>query len=318
MTNEEALKRIRELGTPTCFVKWSLTSHEIVAVRAGEFGWFGTGVADTVSPDEGPHMGRFLDVANVTLETLRTQQEKNQQEAAELAERVRRRLAWQDVPIEQLLDLLEAERVSQKFADFEVPFILKTLYYARSAALSSDHLGRLNAMAARRFFSPLGSKNAYTLECYLAVIGRDPSRLLRHWDRQRPSDRKGFREGVVTAAGDLQIDRHDVLEYLVERVARGAFFDARFAAMIALGKIGAGAGESAAEAILIHIYESSELVASVRRLAVARIRSSAEDWVRCGNCVRGGRLDTSDGSPWFELCSDCSGLGHIPRPTVLA
>lgn len=216
--------------------------------------------------------------------------------------------AWQEAPIEELLDLLEAGSGGDSF-------ILDTLYYARSAALSPAHLERLNAIAPNLNFRSGGGRDADMAECYLTVIEDNPSRFFRYWDLLRVNKTQSPHHEVMLAAGDLQIDRKDVLNYLVGQVARNGLmrFFHQFDAMLALGKIGQAAGEAAAATIEQHIYESSDSVASVRRLAIARIRSPRDDWRRCDMCFRGKVLNTIGGGLGlaFVPCSRCFGLGHV-------
>ena len=294
MDLEEALQVIRSSGHRACLVVWS--RNEIVAVREA---------SAPFDEADGLCVGRFVDPTTVSLETLRAQQEETRLDELETVERARARQAWQDAPIGELLDLLEAEKGVR-----DAGFILDTLYYARSATLRPAHIERLNVVADDQSFR-LGWMAAARLEGYLTVLEGRPSRFFRYWDSLRLKGSRTVRFEIMTAAGDLQIDRADVLKYLVGHVAQGIMFQPRFDSMLALGKIGPRAGEAAAAAIEQHIYESSDLVASIRRLAIARIRSTSDDWIRCDTCVRGWVLDTAHRVPYFAQCSRCFGLAHV-------
>ena len=67
MTNEEALRLIRSSGHPVCLLVWSLAGNEIVAVGEAE---------GPLGEEDGLCVGRFVDVATVSLETLRAQSER--------------------------------------------------------------------------------------------------------------------------------------------------------------------------------------------------------------------------------------------------
>jgi hypothetical protein len=54
-------------------------------------------------------------------------------------------------------------------------------------------------------------------------MDRDHQRLLKYWDRLPNNRRHGIDADFVLAAGDLQIDRRDILDVLVDFVIRDAF-----------------------------------------------------------------------------------------------
>src|SRR3954463_11625251 len=81
------------------------------------------------------------------------QQEENDRKAVSAAERGGILRAWHDGPVENLLHLLETATfpavVGHRLA---VRFIVENIYCARAAPLSRQHLDRLNAIAAQRYF----------------------------------------------------------------------------------------------------------------------------------------------------------------------
>lgn len=317
MTNTEALRLIKT-NNGQCLLVWSLKLHEIVGVHAGT-GNSPAALAEAwlTDPENAPYRWQYVDASTVTLEVLRAQQEEYDREAAHtrisLAERARILRAWHDGAVEDLLQLLETAGFPAVVGHRDaVHFILENIYYARAASLSRQQLERLNAIAAQRFFSPLGSRNASTLECWLAVIEGDRERLLRYWDRLPAKSKAYPHEDFVLAAGDLQVDRRDILDCLVWTVANPGFFFWRMGAMLALGKIGAAAGETSAAAIEQHIYDSDPVVAAIRHLAIARIRTPPTGWKRCDACVKGKAVDPDQPFPWFRRCCECFGLGSVP------
>src|SRR4029077_4787230 len=110
------------------------------------------------------------------------------------------------------------------------------------------------------------------------------------------------------AAGDLALDRDDIIAKLVKRVESAWPFELQFQSMLVLGKIGAPAGERAASTIASHIYDSSEEVRAVRDRVLSRIRTPPNAWKPCGVCVRG--MVRHEGEWRFTACSECLGLGH--------
>ena len=311
MTNEEALRLIKAHGGQS-MVLWSVALNEIVAVHPLR-------VEGALVPpaswamDQGC-VGRIIDATTATLELLHARQREHEQFAISRAERARLFQRWHDGPVEDLLEVLESgvfPAVTKR--DDAMGFILQNLYYARAASLSQHHIERLNAIVAQRPFGRLGRTILERLECWLAVIERDQQRLLRYWDRLSAKISPSFHHAdLVGAAGDLQIDRRDVLEYLVGRVRHNGLFPMRLEAVVALGKIGAAAGETAAATIEAHIYDSDEVIAALRRLTIARIRTAATAWTPCEACVKGKALDPTFSLPIFLRCPECFGLSVLP------
>ena len=186
------------------------------------------------------------------------------------------------------------------------------LLFATSSAV--DAAARpLDAIAAsRRGF--LEELVANELECCPAVLHKDRERLGRFWSCASDTRWVGDSEAFVHAASDLQLDRPGVVEHFIETVRRPDMFGPRFNAMVALGKIGATAGDDAASVIEEYIYESSPWVAAVRRLCIQRIRTSASDWVTCADCVRGLVPDSSDAIGYYKGCPTCHGLSWVKSP----
>jgi hypothetical protein len=310
VTNTEALRLIKT-NDGWCLLVWSLKLNEIVGVHA-----LGAGARPNVyeeafptDPVNAPYVGTHVIASTATLELLRARQKENDREAIESAERTRIFRAWHDGPIEDLFHLLETDSFPAVVSwHHGTRFILEDIYYARATSLSRQHLERLNAIAA--VCSAAGSAQASTLECWLPVIEGDRRRLLRYWDRQR-AKREAGGEDFVLAVGDLQVDRQDILDFLVSQVASPGMFFQRFNAMVALGKIGATAGETSAAAIEQHIYDSDAVVAAIRRLTIARIRTPPTDWKPCDACVKGKAVDQEDPFPWFRRCCECFGLGFV-------
>jgi hypothetical protein len=307
MTNEEALRLIKS-GTGNSFVVWSLTANAIIAVHAVPPGDDGLELLDTISDGNPtysePVKARFLDPTTTTLATL----EEEQHQEDQVHRRVSIFRSWVESSTDELLRILEN-------VDFRPPMdafhghrhIVRQLYYSPVRVLSREQLGRLDAIAR-----PPQELVADQLECALAVLHKDRDRLERFWSQH--SATYWDSEAFTIAVGDLQLDSRDVVEHLIETVRRPNLFEPRFNAMVALGKIGAPAGDDAASAIAEHIWESSDWVAAVRSLSIQRIRTPAADWHTCTDCVRGMVPDMDDGLPYFRPCPACYGLSWIKLP----
>ena len=309
MTNTEALRLIKT-HDGFCLVVWSLKLNEIVGVHALGNGSRAYDEAWPTNPENAPYIGTHVDASTATLELLDARQKENDRDGISHAERVRIFRAWHDGPVEDLFHLLETDTIPAVVGqDDGERLILENIYYARAASLSRQHLARLNA--ALRVFNASGSASAFKFECRLAVIEGDRQRLLRYWDR-RPAKSEAYDADFVRAAGDLQVDRQDILDYLVWCVAGPGWgpFLWRLGAMVALGKIGAPAGETSAAAIEKHIYDSDAVVAEIRRLTIARIRTPPTDWKPCDFCVK-GNADDPDHPFFFVRCRACFGLGYV-------
>ena len=309
MTNEEALRLIKS-STGNSFVVWSLTDNAVLAVHAVPPGETGLELLDTISDGNptypGPVKARFLDPRTTTLATL----EEQQHEEDQVNRRVNIFRSWVESSTDELLRILENVEFRPPMDAFHGHrHIVRQLYYSPDRVLSREQLGRLDAIAR-----PPQDLVADQLECALAVLHKDRDRLERFWSRRSATHGVSDSEAFTIAAGDLQLDSRDVVEHLIETVRRPNLFEPRFNAMVALGKIGAPAGDDAASAIAEHIYESSQWVAAVRSLSIQRIRTSASDWSACADCVRGMVPDMDDGLPYFRPCPACYGLSWIKLP----
>ena len=139
----------------------------------------------------------------------------------------------------------------------------------------------------------------------------DRDRLERFWSRWIGTVKLAASDAFATATGDLQLDSGPVIDSFMEVVRSSGMFGPRFDAMVALGKIGSSAGETAAAAIAAHIYQSSQQVAAVCDLSIERIRSSASDWRPCRVCVRGMVPVVHGVIPRFAACPACKCLGWV-------
>ncbi len=300
MTNEEALRLIK--ATEYCYVEWSTQENVVVAVHALQKG----ALSRMPNGCGGLTKGRFLDPAAVSIETLRNEQAETDRVSA----RQRIFWSWQASRTDDLVLLLETAAFPAPMDAFHgARHIIEQIYYARSPELSPGQIERLDCVAAA---GPLDRAVTYRLECWLAVIHNDRKRLERFW-------RLGLARTVnlavwsdfAIAAGDLPLDLHDVTDDFVATVARPGMFGPRFNAMLALGKIGASAGDRAASAILEHIYDSNEGLAALRDRVVSRIRTPASDWSPCKSCVKGMVAELGEDIPHFKACQLCLGLGHV-------
>src|SRR5262249_31623089 len=178
--------------------------------------------------------------------------------------------SWQAYSTNDLLGILEHGEFPPPMDPFYgAQHIIEQLYYSPRRALSSEQLGRLDAMAASSCAS-LEPAVALRLECWLAVLHRDRDRLERFWSRWIGTVKLAASDAFATAAGDLQLDSGPVIDSFMEVVRSSGMFGPRFDAMVALGKIGSSAGETAAATIAAHIYQSSQQVAAVRDLSIER------------------------------------------------
>jgi hypothetical protein len=310
MTNDEALRLIK--ATRYCWVAWAVRENDVSAVYPSAHETSGDERAreleDIFRQSSERVRVQFLISANVTMETLRQEQAKG----IEVAERVRIFGSWQTTATDDLLVLLET-------GEFRAPMdlfhgsshIIDQIYYGRSASLSSRQVERLNSVASKSFFSPLGSAVVDKLECCLAVIQNDQERLERFWRLRLAKKNRAFNSDFAVAAGDIALSLPDVVIHFVSTVATQLMFGPRCAAMLALGKIGAAAGDVAASTITEHIYDSSESIAALRDRVVSRIQTPPSMWKTCEACVRGKTPVVEEGMPWFRDCAHCFGLGHI-------
>jgi hypothetical protein len=305
MTNEEALRLIK--STKYCFVVWSSLTREVIAVRPQESASVDLSRVAIVFGKEADVRGRVFDSATVSMSTLL----EEQSDMAGLAERQRTVGSWRTCETDSLIRLLETgEFPPHTSVRRDSRLLIDEIYYARADGLSPQQVARLEAVAAQRYFSVLGSDAAYKLECALAVILNDRPRLERFWRLHSDKRLRYFSRGFAIAAGDLALDLPDVIESFVATVENGWPFASRFSAMLALGKIGAAAGSRAADSIAAHIYDSSESVSTLRDRVLLRIRTPSSDWQTCDSCVRGMVPRPPDQFPGFERCSQCCGLGH--------
>jgi len=282
MTNEEALHCIKT--TDYCYVVWSIEKNVVIAVypvpRDATIEQGSAALSKVDSEHAGPTKGRFLDPRTTTLTTL----SEEQQQTETIHDRERTFRSWQAYSTNDLLGILEHGEFPPPMDPFYgAQHIIEQLYYSPRRALSSEQLGRLDAMAASSCAS-LEPAVALRLECWLAVLHRDRDRLERFWSRWIGTVKLAASDAFATATGDLQLDSGPVIDSFMEVVRSSGMFGPRFDAMVALGKIGSSAGETAAATIAAHIYQSSQQVAAVCDLSIERIRSSASDWGPVG-CV---------------------------------
>ena len=311
MTNEEALRLIQ--ATESCFVVWSTVTNEIVGVTPGRSSDELLDPLPTMNAHDGPTCGRFFASASVSMSTLRDQQA----ETTSIAERVWVLCSLRAWDIEELIWPLETGVFPPNLSHgSDAPGLIEEIYYGRSTQLSAQHLARLEAIAGQGACSHLESRAAAKLECVLAVMQADRPRLERFWRLRFPDQMGGFYDYAAIAAGDLALDEDEVVRSLIAAVEKGWPFEARFNAMLALGKIGASAGESAASAIATHIYDSSAQVSAARDKVLARIRTPASKWRACGTCVRGMVRRPE----WFFThCPKCLGIGQVrAEPSSIA
>ena len=306
MTNEDAFTRIK--ATESCFVVWSPALNEVVTVTPCKAGNQAPDVVlEAMTAGDGPKVGRFFISATVTMNTLRDQQT----EIARTAQRVRILHTLPAWDTEQLIVPLETGVFPATFsARDDGELLIRELYYARVNQLSPQQLARLDALAAETSSSALGSNTRCNLECALAVMRADRSRLEHLWEPRIARNGHAQWSNLITAVGDLALHRDDIIATLVRMVETAWPFQIRFESMLALGKIGAPAGEPAAASIATHIYDSSEEVSAVRDQVLSRIRTPRSAWKPCGVCVRG--MVRRVGHWNFTECSQCLGIGHVP------
>lgn len=307
LTNEQALALIKQ--TKRCFVVWDTRQNAIVAVHEIP--------ADT-SPEQsfqllssmpqGPTMGRFLDSASVTLEML----EEQQSDIHRMGQRVLAFTSWTQSSTNELIRILEEADVPGPVDVYRgCSYIIDLLYRFRSADLTEPRIARLERLLLSEdpgfaaFVKP-------ELECYLAVWREDPTRLKKLW-REHLAQQTNWAiwEAFTAAAGDLGVSDPDIVAHLIEVVETPSMFGPRFAAAMALGKIGPAAGPRAAAVIQSVIYDNSDF-AAVRDRAVARIRSKDAEWIRCPACMRGYTLTVTQEGPRVEPCGVCHRLTFVP------
>jgi len=147
MTNEEALHCIKT--TDYCYVVWSIEKNVVIAVypvpRDATIEQRSAALSMVDSEHAGPTKGRFLDPRTTTLTTL--SEEQQQTETIHGRERTFR--AWQAYSTNDLLGILERGEFPPPMDPFYgAQHIIDQLYFSPRRALSSEQLGRLDAMAA--------------------------------------------------------------------------------------------------------------------------------------------------------------------------
>ena len=139
-----------------------------------------------------------------------------------------------------------------------------------------------------------------------------PGDWLQHMKSESADDRiqrvlsLGGRTDLIRCLGDLRVSD------LISIVREPGFFEPRYQAMIALGRIGPPAGAEAAEAIRVAIYDSSEHVTGLRERVCARILSPEGAWRACRACDRGRLPAATYGMPSWRPCPECLGLAWVP------
>src|SRR5262245_56300153 len=180
MTNEEALHCIKT--TDYCYVVWSIEKNVVIAVypvpRDATIEQGSAALSKVDSEHAGPTKGRFLDPRTTTLTTL-----SEEQQTETIHDRERTFRSWQAYSTNDLLGILEHGEFPPPMDPFYgAQHIIEQLYYSPRRALSSEQLGRLDAMAASSCAS-LEPAVALRLECWLALLHRDRDRLERFWSR---------------------------------------------------------------------------------------------------------------------------------------
>ena len=269
MTNEDAFTRIK--ATESCFVVWSPALNEVVTVTPCKAGNQAPDVVlEAMTAGDGPKVGRFFISATVTMNTLRDQQT----EIARTAQRVRilhTLPAW---------DTGATDRAAIETGVFPATFSARD----DGELLIRNSTTRVS-ISCRHSNSP-GSTRLRLKR----PRARWATTLAAIWNAPSPSCVR-IGAGSSTCGSRDCPERTRAVEQLDHRRWRpcappgryyrdackdgrnGMAVPIRFESMLALGNIGAPAGEPAETSIATHIYDSSEEVSAVRDQVLSRIRT---------------------------------------------
>lgn len=313
LTNEEALRRIKQCDE--CFVVWATDLNAVVAVHPIPSGAGADARSEALNfmltDYEGPTMGRFFSSSDVSLRTLQDQQTETNRSA----ERNAIFNAWLNCTIDELIDIVVERRFDEPMDAFQgSAHVVERLYKLHGPRLTETHLDRLERFA-RSPGVPRDQQSAQReLQCFLAVLRNDPHQLRSFWQRHHTPDIDWSTWTAFTdVVGDLPLADRDVIAQLIEVVEAPLMFGLRYEAMIALGKIGPPSGRHAVDVIKQAIHDSSDRITAVRNRVVARIEAREGEWVRCGQCNRGYVDGVVYNIPAVRPCSECFGLGSLPR-----
>lgn len=220
---------------------------------------------------------------------------------------------WARASAERLVDVLEREEYAQPYVGKkDARFLLLLLFQIRAEDLAArpDLIARLRSLQLGPEYGEAGSM----LKQDLAVLEGDVAslkELYRNWSYGRSA---GL---FIEAYGDLRSADPEVVEELISVIEwRGGFSWPRIDAMVALGKIGAGAGLRAAQTIRAQIEEGSEYLPALKDLVLKRITTPPESWVKCDQCCRGRVLEIRSHYVWPIPCPRCLEMGFVAAPEV--
>lgn len=215
---------------------------------------------------------------------------------------------WACASAERLVDVLEREEFAEPYVGKkDAPFLLLLLFQIRADDLAArpDLIARLRSLRLGPEYGEAGS----ILKQDLAVLEGDVSSLKELYQKWSYGRSAGL---FIEAYGDLRSADPEIVEELISVIEwRGGFSWPRIDAMVALGKIGAGAGSRAAQAIRVQIEEDSEYLVALKDLVLKRITTPPESWVKCGQCCRGRVLEIRSHYIWPNPCPRCMEIGYV-------
>jgi hypothetical protein len=313
LSNEQALAIIKQHDE--CYVVWATDQNAIVAVHPIPKGAKTedrfAALSNMKFDYSGPKKGRFLSSSTTSLQTLLDEAH----ETDRVAERVRIFNSWEQLRNDELLTILGS-------ADFPEPMdafhgsnhIVKRLYKIRGPTLSGLQMNGFREFALSTPSHPDQTHAQFDAQCYLAVLMKAPSDLVRFWQKHLNSHGIwSCWSAFCSAAGDLAVDEPGIIEQFIEVLTKPGMFGPKFRAMVALGKIGSAAGRRGAQVIKESVYDSSAEVVASRDRALLRIGSGPDEWETCPDCYHGYVNGRSHSIPSIQSCTHCLGFGYTPR-----